>query len=57
MEVDYHPELEATPALAGGGRTARMLIGSAQWAVTLGRADITFAVSTMLARFSGCQSC
>ena len=31
--------------------TGAMLVGSAQWAVTLGRADIAFAVSTM-ARFS-----
>ena len=52
MEAEYHPELEASPVLGEHDHSIyRMLVGSAQWAVTLGRADIAFAVSTM-ARFS-----
>ena len=52
MEAEYHPELETSPILGEHDHSIyRMLVGSAQWAVTLGRADIAFAVSTM-ARFS-----
>ena len=52
MESDLHPELDETPLLGDDKHSIyRMLIGSAQWAVTLGRFDIAYAVSTM-ARFS-----
>ena len=47
-----HPELDVSPLLADVGiRKYQMLIGMAQWAVTIGRLDIAFAVSS-LSRFS-----
>ena len=52
MLAGDHPELEDTPILSPDDHSKyRMLIGSAQWAITLGRLDIMFAVQTM-ARFS-----
>ena len=47
-----HPELEDSPLLSELGiRKYQMLIGMAQWACTIGRLDIAFAVSS-LSRFS-----
>lgn len=47
-----HPELDESTMLSDMGiRKYQMLIGMAQWAVTIGRLDITFAVSS-LSRFS-----
>ena len=47
-----HPEIEDTRLLTPDEHSRyRMLIGCAQWAITLGRLDIMFAVQTM-ARFS-----
>jgi len=52
LEAGYHPEIDETPLLSPNEVTKyRMLIGCAQWAVTLGRYDVMFAVSTM-ARYS-----
>ena len=52
LEAGYHPETDETPLLSPNEVTKyRMLIGCAQWAVTLGRYDVMFAVSTM-ARYS-----
>jgi hypothetical protein len=47
-----HPELDQSTLLPEAGiRKYQMLIGMAQWAVTIGRLDIAFAVSS-LSRFS-----
>ncbi|KAI2501305.1 Reverse transcriptase (RNA-dependent DNA polymerase) [Fragilaria crotonensis] len=47
-----HPELDDSPLLSELGiRKYQMLIGMAQWACTIGRLDIAFAVSS-LSRFS-----
>ena len=47
-----HPELDDSPLLTELGiRKYQMLIGMAQWACTIGRLDIAFAVSS-LSRFS-----
>ena len=47
-----HPELDDSPLLDASGRQRyQMLIGMAQWATTIGRLDISFAVSS-LSRFS-----
>ena len=52
MAMGDHPELEDTSLLNADDHSRyRMLIGCAQWAITLGRLDIMFAVQTM-ARFS-----
>ena len=52
MATNDHPELEDTQLLNPDNHSRyRMLIGCAQWAITLGRLDIMFAVQTM-ARFS-----
>ena len=52
MDPDYHPELDDSPMLGPTDKSMfRSLIGSAQWAITLGRMDITYAVS-MLSRYN-----
>jgi hypothetical protein len=52
MEKDDHPELDSSPILSGDEiRKYQMLIGCAQWAVTLGRFDIQYATNT-LARYA-----
>ena len=52
MATNDHPELEDTRLLNIEEHSKyRMLIGCAQWAITLGRIDIMFAVQT-LSRFS-----
>ena len=52
MAADDHPEMDDSDFLTGNEITRyQMLIGSAQWAVTLGRFDIQYAVNTM-ARYS-----
>ena len=44
----YHPELDSSDLLQGDDITKYwMLVGSASWAVTLGRFDVHFAVNTM----------
>ena len=49
---DYQPEFDCTDFLTEDGkRQYQMLIGMAQWAVTIGRMDICHAVSS-LSRFS-----
>jgi len=48
LEAGFHPETDTTPLLIGDSISKyRMLVGCANWAVTLGRWDIHFAVSTM----------
>ena len=48
MLAGDHPELEDTQLLNADEHSIyRMLIGCAQWAITLGRLDIMFAVQTM----------
>ena len=48
MAGDDHPELDDTPLLVGEEITHyQMLVGMAQWAVTLGRFDVQCAVNTM----------
>ena len=52
MEPDYHPEIDTTPFLSEDETSKyRMLIGCGLWAVTLGRFNIQYAVST-LAQFN-----
>ena len=54
MVTGDHPELDESDLLdAKGIKLYQMLIGSAQWAVTLGRYDIQYATNTM-ARYSSC---
>ena len=51
METGDHPEVDDTDLLYGTDITMyQMLIGCAQWAVTLGRYDVQYATNT-LARF------
>ena len=48
LEGGYHPELDDTEFLEGDDITKyRMMVGSLNWAVTLGRFDIMFAATTM----------
>ena len=52
MDASYHPELDESAFLGEEEHSHyRMLIGSAQWAITLGRFDIAYATNT-LARYS-----
>ena len=52
MDPNYHPETDQTEFLILAEITKyQMLVGSANWAVSLGRFDIHYAVST-LARYS-----
>jgi hypothetical protein len=52
MSDQYHPETDDTPLLDDRGAAIyRGLIGSANWAVTLGRFDIQYATQ-MMSRFS-----
>ena len=52
MPPGCHPELDESELLDDNGRQRyQQLIGMAQWAVTIGRVDISFAVSS-LSRFS-----
>ena len=51
METGDHPEMDETDLLIGSDIPIyQMLLGCAQWAVTLGRFDIQYATNTM-ARF------
>ena len=48
LEPNDHPELDLSPELGEDGIAKyQSLIGSLQWAVSLGRLDITTAVMTM----------
>jgi len=48
LEKNDHPELDTSPLLNDDGiRQYQSLIGVLQWAITLGRFDISVAVSTM----------
>jgi hypothetical protein len=52
MEPGNHPEMDESDLLVGSEIAIyQMLIGCAQWAVTLGRIDVQFATNTF-ARFS-----
>ena len=52
LEEGYHPELDKSSLLVGDEiNKFRMLVGSANWCVTLRRFDIHYAVST-LGRYS-----
>ena len=52
MDPDYHPELDETDFIETVEISKyRMLTGSAQWAITLGRVDIIYATS-MLSRYN-----
>lgn len=52
MPEGEHPELDKSPLLDETGiRLYQMMIGMAQWACTVGRLDISFAVSS-LSRFN-----
>jgi len=52
LEGGYHPELDTSDLVSDEGISKyRMLIGSLNWAVTLGRFDAMFAAVTM-ARYS-----
>jgi len=52
LPPEVHPELDETPLLdAKGIKQYQMMIGMAQWAVTISRYDIAFAVSS-LSRFN-----
>ena len=54
IDPEYRPELDESPLLNEDDHSIyRMLIGSAQWAITLGRIDIQYA-TTMLSRFGMC---
>ena len=44
----YHPEIDTLPLLVGSEVTKyRMLIGSLNWAITLGRFDVYYVACTM----------
>ena len=48
LEKRYHPELDDSPLLDSDGiQKYQSLIGALQWAVSIGRIDITTAVMTM----------
>ena len=48
MDPDYKPELDDSELLSPEmGSKYRMLVGSALWAATLGRFDITNVVTTL----------
>jgi len=52
MEVGHHPELDETDLLYGKDTSIyQMLMGSAQWAIRIGRFDIQYATNT-LARYA-----
>ena len=52
MSPDYHPELDESPLVNADDHSKyRSLLGSGQWAITLGCIDIQYA-TTMFARFS-----
>ncbi|MGH7955039.1 MAG: hypothetical protein ACREOZ_03675, partial [Gloeomargaritales cyanobacterium] len=54
LPTSYHPELDTSPELNDDdARLYMSYIGILQWAVELGRIDITFYVSTM-ARYLAC---
>ena len=54
MITNYHPEIDESDLLNPQNiKIYQMLIGCAQWAVTLGRFDIQYATNTM-ARYSSC---
>ena len=49
---DYHPELDSTPLIPPETISLyQSLLGSANWIITLGRFDISFAINT-LSRYS-----
>ena len=48
---DCHPEMDDSGLLNNDHSRYCMLIGSGEWAVTLGRFDVIYAIQTM-ARFS-----
>ena len=48
LEGGYHPELDQSEFLTGDDISKyRMLVGSLNWAVTIGRVDVMFAAITM----------
>ena len=48
LEAGYHPELDDSELLDDDDTTKyRMLTGSLNWAVTIGRVDVMFAATTM----------
>jgi Reverse transcriptase (RNA-dependent DNA polymerase) len=48
LDADDHPELDTSPMLDDDGITKyQSIIGTLQWAITLGRFDIAVAVATM----------
>ncbi len=52
MDPEYYPEVDESTLLRGEDISKyRMLTGSAQWAITLGRIDIIYA-TTMLSRYN-----
>jgi hypothetical protein len=52
MMESYHPELDDTPLLNDTNHSKyRAMIGSANWVITLGRLDVSYATNT-LARYS-----
>ena len=49
MDSNYHPELDDSPlADQEAGSRYRSMIGSLNWAISLGRFDIQYAVSTLV---------
>jgi hypothetical protein len=54
MMTNYHPEIDETDFLDTDHiKMYQMMIGCAQWAVTIGRYDIQYATNT-LARYASC---
>ena len=52
MDPEYHPENDTSAFLGEEDHAKyRMMVGSTQWAITLGRFDIAYTIST-LARYS-----
>ena len=48
MDYQYHPETDALPFLSPEKSSIyRGLVGSANWAIMLGRSDITYATNAM----------
>ena len=49
MDKDYYPELDDSPFLNAEMHTRyQFMVGSLNWAVTIGRFDIQYAVTTQL---------
>ena len=48
LDIGDHPELDTSPELdENGGKKYQSMVGSLQWAISLGRFDIAMVVMSM----------